>query len=103
MAAPNQHLSFLSSMVPLALKLDHTNIAFWCTQILPTVCAHDLEGFLLSTRLCPEQYFMVQEGEGSSQPGSVVSQPIQCLSPKYMFWIRMDQALIHASTCCSLH
>ncbi|PON97111.1 hypothetical protein TorRG33x02_071610, partial [Trema orientale] len=54
---------FLSSLVPLAHKLDRTNFAFWRSQILSTVRAHELEGFLLGTQLCPEQYVFLQEGE----------------------------------------
>ncbi|PON50169.1 hypothetical protein PanWU01x14_224820 [Parasponia andersonii] len=93
MAIPLPDLSFLSSLVPLALKLDRSNYAFRRSQILPTVRAHELEGFLLGTHPCPEQFIRFQEGEGSSDAQAMASSA-QRLNPAYTYWIRTDQALM---------
>ncbi|PON62693.1 hypothetical protein PanWU01x14_136050 [Parasponia andersonii] len=62
MVGPTQNLSFLYSLVPLALKLDRNNFAFWRSPILPMVQAQDFEGFLLSTHPCQAQYISLQDG-----------------------------------------
>ena len=48
--------SFSSSLMPLSLKLDRNNYAYWRSQVLPVVRAHGLEGFLLGNISCPAQF-----------------------------------------------
>ena len=45
-----------SVLPPVSIKLDRTNYLFWKSQILSTVRTHDLESFLLNTKLKPEEY-----------------------------------------------
>ncbi|PON77881.1 hypothetical protein PanWU01x14_022350, partial [Parasponia andersonii] len=68
------------------------------TKILPTVQAHDLEGFLLGTRVCPAQYISLQDGEGTSNAANssfgTMATPAQRLNLEYVSWIRTNQALM---------
>ncbi|KAF4386292.1 hypothetical protein G4B88_003509 [Cannabis sativa] len=43
-------VSILQSLAPLTLKLDRGNYTFWKSQVLPSLRAHDLEGFVLGTK-----------------------------------------------------
>ena len=91
-------LSFSGALVPLQLKLDKENHAFWRSLILPSVRAHDLEGFLVGTRLCRPQYITLQQGEGSSSPMTLIQlrtiSPTQHLNPEYVLQMRIDQILM---------
>ncbi|PON63537.1 hypothetical protein PanWU01x14_130110, partial [Parasponia andersonii] len=92
MVTSGHQFLFLSSMVPLDLKLDRSNFAFWCSQILATIRAHDLEGFLLSIHPRLDSYLYLQAGEGSSTP--TISGSVHRSNPEYSIWIRTDQALM---------
>ncbi|KAF4386199.1 hypothetical protein F8388_016451 [Cannabis sativa] len=46
-------VSIFQNLAPLTLKLDRGNYSFWKSQVLPALRAHDLEGFILGTRVCP--------------------------------------------------
>ena len=78
-------LSFLPSLVPLALTLDRGNFVFWHSQILPVVRAHDLEGFLLGNRPCLAQFITLQSGKGNSSSNSTNSVPVTRLNLEYSY------------------
>ncbi|KAF4374707.1 hypothetical protein F8388_020228 [Cannabis sativa] len=44
-------VSIFQNLAPLTLKLDRGNYSFWKSQVLPALRAHDLEGFILGTRV----------------------------------------------------
>ncbi|KAF4353577.1 hypothetical protein G4B88_013066 [Cannabis sativa] len=44
------------SLAPLTIKLDRTNYPYWKSQALPALRAHDLEGYVIGTRVCPPQF-----------------------------------------------
>lgn len=50
---PVPSLSLFQSLTPLTLKLDRGNYSFWRSQVVPTLRAHDLEGFILGTNVFP--------------------------------------------------
>ena len=43
----------LTSLTPILIRLDRDNYAYWRSQVLPAVSAHELEEFLLGTRVRP--------------------------------------------------
>ena len=57
-----------SVLPPVSIKLDRTNYLFWKSQILPTLRAHDLESFLLNTKLKPEEYIADSADADKSSP-----------------------------------
>ncbi|POO03542.1 hypothetical protein TorRG33x02_007470 [Trema orientale] len=61
--------ALFQSLAPLSIKLDRTNYSFWHSQVLPAVCAHDLEGFLLGTVPCPPRF--IDHTTGGPVPGEV--------------------------------
>ena len=65
--------------------LDRDNYAYWRSQVLPAVRAHDLDGFLFGTRLCPPQYLDVPDISSTAPPQ---------VNPSYTIWIRTDQAIL---------
>ena len=74
-----------SVLPPVLIKLDRTNYLFWKSQILPTLRAHDLESFLLSTKLKPEKYIADSADADQSSPR---------INPAYISWIRIDQFVL---------
>ncbi|PON53956.1 hypothetical protein PanWU01x14_198340, partial [Parasponia andersonii] len=50
--------------------------------ILATIRAHDLEGFLLGTHLCPEQFLRLQPGEESSARASASASAASGSAPR---------------------
>ena len=46
-------LTLPSILPPVSVKLDRSNYVLWKSQVLPTVRAYDLEGFLLGTKSQP--------------------------------------------------
>ncbi|KAF4382947.1 hypothetical protein G4B88_010118 [Cannabis sativa] len=65
---PNTISSPFQSLAPLTIKLDRTNYPYWKSQVLPTLRAYDLEGYILGTKLCPPQF--VDNTIGGSVPAS---------------------------------
>lgn len=56
--APTMVIS--ANLSPLTLCLDRSNYAFWRSQVLPVVRAHELKGFLLRTQLKHMCSFQIQ-------------------------------------------
>ena len=71
-----------STLAHLNIRLDSSNYTFWKSQILPSVRAHDLEGFLLGTRIKPDENII-----DSANP-QVVLQNLDHVS-----WIRLDHVV----------
>ena len=65
-----------STMVPLSIRLDKLNYAFWQSQTLPVVKAHDLEDFLLGTLLKPTS--ILSNSTNSHDP---------IRNPNYLSWM----------------
>ena len=76
---------FAASLNPLTLRLDRTNYNFWRAQVLPSVRAHNLEGFLLGSIQPPAQFVDTAGSNG------VVTRVI---NPDYVVWNRQDQYLV---------
>ena len=75
----------MPSVLPsVSIKLDRTNYLFWKSQILPTVKAHDLESFLLNTKLKPKEY--IADSTDANQSPQI--------NPAYVFWRRTDQFVL---------
>ena len=68
-----------STLTPINIKLDRSNYMFWKSQILPAARAHDLEAFLLGTKLKPSEHIA-----DPSAPFATV------VNPEYATWIRLD-------------
>ncbi|KAL2530434.1 Retrotransposon gag domain-containing protein [Forsythia ovata] len=43
----------LPTLLPIAMKLRRSNYNFWKSQIMPTLRAYDLEGFITGSMTCP--------------------------------------------------
>ena len=93
-----------SVLPPISIKLDRTNYLFWKSQILPIVRAHDLESFLLNTKLKPEEY--IADSTDADQSPQI--------NPTYVSWKRTyqfvlswllsfisEQLLVHVLQCKS--
>ena len=67
------------STLPLAsIRLNRSNYNLWRSQILPTVCAYDLENYLLGTVTPPVKFVNDQS----------------TVNPAYSQWLRLDQFLL---------
>lgn len=84
---PNQvipTLSLFQSLTPLTLKLDRTNYSFWKTQVIPALRAHNLEGFILGTNVCPPRF---------NNTTGVLNEPKQ-VNLAFSLWVRTDQSIM---------
>ena len=50
--SPNISSPF-QSLAPLTMKLDRANYAYWKSQVHSALRSHDLEGYILGTKICP--------------------------------------------------
>ena len=73
-----------SALPSVSIKLDRTNYLFWKSQILPAMRAHDLESFLLNTKLKPEEY--IADSTDADQSPQI--------NLAYVFWRRTDQFVL---------
>ncbi|PON78830.1 hypothetical protein PanWU01x14_017290 [Parasponia andersonii] len=64
---------------PLHLRLDRNNYAYWRSQVLEAVRAHDLDDFLFSTRLRPDAFI-----PDPANPHQSIN------NPDHAIWIRLD-------------
>ncbi|KAL2537520.1 Retrotransposon gag domain-containing protein [Forsythia ovata] len=48
-------LNGLPTLLPIAIKLERSNYNFWKSQIMPTLRAYDLEGFITGSMTCPQK------------------------------------------------
>ena len=46
--APPLPAPLLQPLAPIAIRLDRENYAYWRSQVVPAVRAHDLDGFFLA-------------------------------------------------------
>ena len=82
-----QTFPFTANLNPLTLHLDRTNYNFWRAQVLLSVRAHNLEGFLFGTIQPPAQFVDVFDPNGGQAM-------IRTLNPDYIIWNRQDQYLV---------
>ncbi|KAL2537369.1 WD repeat domain-containing protein [Forsythia ovata] len=61
-------LNGLPTLMPIAMKLERSNYNFWKSQIMPTLRAYDLEGFIIGSMICPQK-----EGISSEYDAVVVN------------------------------
>ena len=76
----NPSMVIMSTLSPVIIKLDCSNYIFWKSKILPAARAHDLEAFLLGTKLKPVE--TIVDSTNSITP---------MVNPDYVSWIRHDQ------------
>ena len=84
--APLFPAPIMQPLAPIAIRLDRDNYAYWRSQVVPAVRAHDLDGFLFGTRPCPAQFL-----ELLIESFSTATAPV---NPLYAVWIRTDQAIL---------
>ncbi|KAL2536764.1 Retrotransposon gag domain-containing protein [Forsythia ovata] len=48
-------LNSLPTLLPIAMKLGRSNYNFWKSQIMPTLRAYDLKGFITGSMACPQK------------------------------------------------
>lgn len=83
-APPTQAVQVIPNhIVPLTLRLDRNNFFYWRSQVLSTVRAHQLEGFLTGTRIRPPATIVDSSDTSRTQP-----------NPEFADWIRLDQFLL---------
>ena len=81
-STPNN--SMFQNLSPLTIKLDRANYSFWRSQVIPALRAHDLEGYVLGTEICPSQFTDHISSDVSSKQ----------VNSAFTLWIRMDQAIM---------
>ena len=75
----------MPSVLPsVSIKLDRTNYLFWKSQILPTMTAHDLESFLLNTKVKPDEN--IADSTDADQSPQI--------NPAYVLQRRTDQFVL---------
>ena len=82
-------VTFSSRLIPLSLKLDQNNLSSWRSQVLPTIRAHGLEGFLLGNIPCPDQFL-----DSTIVNGNGETETIQITNQEFVSWTRHDQFLM---------
>lgn len=86
-ASQSYFQNLTAHLYPLTLQLDYNNFSFWISQVLSTVRAHGLEGFLLRSVPRPAQLLEIPNPNGSA--------PIQSPKPEFLLWMRHDQCLLN--------
>ena len=77
---PTLTMMIPSTLAPINIKLERSNYVFWKCQILPAARAHDLEAYLLGTKLKPNEVII-----NSGNPSATI------VNPDYISWMRLDQ------------
>ena len=72
-------ISFSSSLIPLSLKLDWNNYAYWRSQVLPAIRERGLEGFLQGNIPCHIQFTNFTTVSASGQ-----SETVQVINPEFI-------------------
>ena len=67
------------------IKLDRSNYMIWKSQILSSVRANDIEGFLDGSKICPSQFL-----DDKPRSSSVDLRE----NPAYVTWKKQDQMLL---------
>ena len=82
-----QNFPFAANLNPLTLRLNRTNYNSWRAQVLPSVGAHNLEGFLLGTSQSTTQFIDVIDPNGG--------QAVICIiNLANIVWNRQDQYIV---------
>ena len=80
---PQTNPTTLNFTVPI--KLDRQNYLMWKSQVLPSIHGNELEGFINSTKPCPNKFLVV----------AVDDQTVEVtVNPEYALWKKHDQLLL---------
>lgn len=72
------------------IKLDRANYLVWKTQVLTSIIANGLEGFINGDKPCPPQFLLELTGESSKSKASM-ARSIE--NPEFLAWKKIDKML----------
>ncbi|KAL2525046.1 Uncharacterized protein Adt_10100 [Abeliophyllum distichum] len=76
-----------------AIKLEKNNFLLWKNMIMSIIRCHNLEGFILGTKVCPPEFTAVQTAESlSNENATTTVEMTQNL--EYNRWVTTDQLLM---------
>ncbi|KAL2535608.1 Uncharacterized protein Fot_16999 [Forsythia ovata] len=58
----------LPTLLPIAMKLGRSNYNFWKSQIMPTLRAYELEGFITGSTACPQKVIEARSANTADSP-----------------------------------
>lgn len=67
------------------IKLDRQNYLMWKSQVLPSIRGNELEGFINSTKPCPNKFLVVVADDQTAET---------TVNPEYALWKKQDQLLL---------
>ena len=69
----------------IPIKLDRQNYLMWKSQVLPSISGNELEGFINSTKPCPNKFLVVAADDQTAET---------IVNPEYALWKKQDQLLL---------
>ncbi|KAL2524706.1 Uncharacterized protein Adt_09760 [Abeliophyllum distichum] len=74
-----------------AVKLDKNNFLLWKNMIMPVIRGHNLEGFILGTKVCPPEFIAVQT-TGIQMDENATTTVEMAQNLEYNKWVTTDQS-----------
>ncbi|KAH9667020.1 retrovirus-related pol polyprotein from transposon RE1 [Citrus sinensis] len=84
-ASPTQHITSNTYVFTTPIKLTQSNFMLWKSQVISSIRANELEGFVDGSHVCPPKVFM--------SPGpnrTTITTP----NPEYQIWRKQDHILL---------
>ncbi|KAH9764120.1 retrovirus-related pol polyprotein from transposon RE1 [Citrus sinensis] len=84
-ASPTQHITSNTYVFTTPIKLTQSNFMLWKSQVISSIRANELEGFVNGSHVCPPKVFM--------SPGpnrTTITTP----NPEYQIWRKQDHILL---------
>lgn len=89
LAGSNQLSPFGVNLTQIvSVKLDKNNYLLWKNMILPIIRGHNLEGYILGTKKCPQEF------TGTQVSGEAGTRIEIIKNPEYCQWMSTDQLLM---------
>ena len=84
-ASPTQHITSNTYVFTTPIKLTQSNFMLWKSQVISSIRANELEGFVDGSHVCPPKVFM------SLGPNRTT---ITTPNPEYQIWRKQDHILL---------
>ena len=75
--SPTQHITSNTYVFTISIKLNQNNFMLWRSQVISSIKANELEGFIDDSHICPPKVFI-----NLGQDQTIVT----TLNPKYQVW-----------------
>ena len=83
--SPTQHITSSTYIFTTPIKLNQNNFILWRSQVISSIRANELEGFIDGSHICPPRVFINLE-----QDQTIVTTP----NPEYQVWKKQDHILL---------